>query len=60
MFTFAVTVGGLLGTTALGYAQEYFNVTENIHQYGYTLAGALIIAYLTSIPLFLKAGDNYK
>ena len=60
VFTFATTVGGLVGTSALGYAQDYFKVTENIDQYGYTLAGALIFAYLTSIPLFLKAGDNYK
>lgn len=37
-----------------------FGVTEHPEMYGYTLAGALVVAYLTSVPLFLKAGQQYK
>ena len=41
--------------------QEYVGVSsEHPEAYGYTLAGACVVAYLGSIPLFLRAGTNYK
>lgn len=60
VFSLGISLGALLGTSSLGYAQEYFQVQTHPEQYGYTLAGFLVFSYLTSIPLFLKAGDNYK
>ena len=35
-------------------------MTANPEMYGYTLAGFLAIFYGISVPMFLKAGQNYK
>jgi hypothetical protein len=52
VYTVAATLGGLLGTTALGYLQKSLGAVEDVSLYGTTLAGFVFVAYLMSIPLY--------
>jgi hypothetical protein len=60
VYTVAITIGGLLGTTALGYLQTNLGAADDVSLYGTTLAGFVIVGYLISVPLYFQAGEKYK
>lgn len=55
------TLCGLIATLLLGQVQNMMAVdTDDVSFFGTTLAAALIIPYLASLPFFFKAGLEYK
>ena len=56
-------MGGLLGSTALGYVQKTMITPLNgddVSLYGTTFAAFVTFGYLLSVPLFWKAGKEYE
>lgn len=60
IYTVLTTIGGLIGTTALGYTQQILNAPENVNVYGTSLAVYCFVFYLTSVPIFYVAGKKYE
>lgn len=60
IYNLALAVSALSGTIVLGKVQDYFEASTHPEMYGYTLAGVCAFAYISSIPMFLKTGFNYK
>ena len=63
VYTVAATVGGLFGTTLLGYVQKEMISPINgddVSLYGTTFAVFVAIGYLMSVPLYWKAGIEYE
>ena len=52
---------GLAGTLVLGEIQKHLAASgEDPSIYGTTLAASVIASYLLSLPLWFKAGNEYK
>ena len=63
IYTVLTTMGGLIGTTALGFIQKSMvahGVEGDISLYGNSLAAFVALGYLGSVPLYWKAGQKYE
>ena len=63
VYTVFQTIGGLIGTTALGYVQKTMITPLNgddVSLYGTTFAAFVAFGYLLSVPLYWKAGIEYE
>ena len=57
------TLGGLFGTTALGYVQKYMvahGSPDDFSMYGDSLALFVMFGYIASVPLYFLAGKKYE